>query len=122
VRRFGTTRSFRAGDVEFGAADAASLKATEGHVLDLVAKANVIQPVEFTSVEEAIELAWHVREGLLDLVGKNRPAGSTLITEDVCFPPERLAEGARDIQALLTKHRFIPSVAGHARTAIFISP
>ncbi len=100
--------------VEFGAADAASLKVTEGHVLDLVAKANLIQPVEFTSVEEAIELAWHVREGLLGLVGKNRPEGSTLITEDVCFPPERLAEGAHDVQALLTKHGFIPGVAGHA--------
>jgi D-lactate dehydrogenase len=100
--------------VEFGAADAASLEATQGRVLDLVAKANLIRPVEFTSVEEAIELAWHVREGLLGLVGKNRPEGSTLITEDVCFPPERLAEGSRDVQALLTKHGFIPGVAGHA--------
>jgi FAD/FMN-containing dehydrogenase len=46
-------------------------------------------------VAEAIELAWHVREGLLGLVGKNRPEGSTLITEDVCFPPERLAGSHR---------------------------
>ena len=43
-----------------------------------------------------------------------RPKGSTLITEDVCFPPERLAQGARDIQELLSKHGFIPGVAGHA--------
>jgi D-lactate dehydrogenase len=48
------------------------------------------------------------------LVGKNRPEGSTLITEDVCFPPERLAQGARDVQELLAKHGFIPGVAGHA--------
>jgi D-lactate dehydrogenase len=100
--------------VEFGAEDAASLEVTQGRVLDLVGKANLIRPVEFTSVEEAVELAWHVREGLLGLVGKNRPEGSTLITEDVCFPPERLAEGAHDVQALLTKHGFIPGVAGHA--------
>jgi D-lactate dehydrogenase len=100
--------------VEFGAEDAASLEATEGRVLDLAAKANLLWPVDFTSVEEAIELAWHVREGLLGLVGKNRPEGASLIIEDVCFPPERLAEGARDLQALLAKHGFIPGVAGHA--------
>lgn len=100
--------------VEFGAEDAASLEATQQKVLGLVSSARLIKPVEFTSVAEAIELAWHVREGLLGLIGKNRPEGSTLITEDVCFPPERLAEGARDVQELLAKHGFIPGVAGHA--------
>src|SRR5579859_2024250 len=100
--------------VEFGAKDADSLAATEQKVLDLVSSARLIKPVEFTSVTEAIELAWHVREGLLGLIGKNRPEGSTLITEDVCFPPERLARGAHDVQELLAKHGFIPGVAGHA--------
>jgi D-lactate dehydrogenase len=100
--------------VEFGAADTASLEIAQGRVLDFIAKANLIRPVEFTSLEEAVELAWHVREGLLGLVGKNRPEGSTLITEDVCFPPERLAQGAHDVQELLTKHGFLPAVAGHA--------
>ena len=71
-------------------------------------------PVEFTSVAEAVELAWHVREGLLGLVGKNRPEGTTLITEDVCFPRDRLAQGAHDLQALLAKHGFMPGIAGHA--------
>ena len=37
-----------------------------------------------------------------------------LITEDVCFPPARLAQGAHDLQELLAKHGFIPGVAGHA--------
>src|SRR6201991_1659572 len=100
--------------VEIGAEDSDSLEATQHQVLELVSTARLINPVEFTSVEEAIELAWHVREGLLGLVGKNRPEGSTLITEDVCFPPERLAQGAHDVQELLAKHGFIPGVAGHA--------
>jgi D-lactate dehydrogenase len=100
--------------VEFGAEDMPALEVLQNKVIALTSKSNLIHPVDFTSVEEAIELAWHVREGLLGLVGKIRPKGSTLITEDVCFPPERLAQGARDIQELLSKHGFIPGVAGHA--------
>jgi D-lactate dehydrogenase len=100
--------------VEFGAEDMPALEALQNKVIALTVNANLIRPIEFTSVEEAVELAWHVREGLLGLIGKVRPKGSTLITEDVCFPPERLAQGARDIQELLGKHGFIPGVAGHA--------
>jgi D-lactate dehydrogenase len=100
--------------VELGAEDTTHLEAAQDLVLNLVSGTNLIRPVEFTSVAEAIELAWHVREGLLGLVGKNRPEGSTLITEDVCFPPDRLAQGARDVQDLLGKHGFVPAVAGHA--------
>ena len=100
--------------VEIGAENSNSLEATQRQVIELASAARLIKPVEFTSVSEAIELAWHVREGLLGLIGKNRPEGSTLITEDVCFLPERLAEGARDVQELLSKHGFIPGVAGHA--------
>src|ERR1700691_4073181 len=100
--------------VEFGAEDSNSLGVKQQQVLNLVSSARLLKPVEFTSIAEAVELAWHVREGLLGLVGKNRPEGSTLITEDVCFPPERLAQGARDVQELLAKHGFIPGVAGHA--------
>jgi D-lactate dehydrogenase len=100
--------------VELGAPDQSALERSQQQVLQLVAGAHLIRPVEFTSVTEAVELAWHVREGLLGLVGKNRPEGSTLITEDVCFPPARLAQGVHDLQELLTKHGFIPGVAGHA--------
>ena len=38
----------------------------------------------------------------------------TLIIEDVCVPPERIAEAAKDLQALLGKHGFLSGVAGHA--------
>jgi D-lactate dehydrogenase len=100
--------------VEFGAEDAGALEALQNKVVEYASKANLIHSIDFTSVAEAIELAWHVREGLLGLVGKIRPKGSTIITEDVCFPPDRLAQGARDIEELLGKHGFIPGIAGHA--------
>ena len=43
-----------------------------------------------------------------------RLPGTALIVEDVCVPPQRIAEGARDLQALLAEHGFLAGVAGHA--------
>src|SRR3954452_11219300 len=34
--------------------------------------------------------------------------------DDVCVPPERIAEATKDLQALLGEHEFLPGVAGHA--------
>ena len=100
--------------VEFGAESDEALQGVQAQVATLTAGLNLLSPLSFTSVTEAVELAWHVREGLLGLVGKQRPKGSVLIVEDVCFPPARLAQGAHDLQDLLAKHGFIPGVAGHA--------
>jgi D-lactate dehydrogenase len=100
--------------VEFGAADNAALDQAEAAARALVAGANLLHPLDFTRDAEAIEIDWRVREGLLGIVGKLRPEGTAVLNEDVCFPPARIAEGARDLQALLTKHGFLPGVAGHA--------
>ena len=37
-----------------------------------------------------------------------------MIIEDVCVPPARVAEAAKDLQRLLGEHGFLPGVAGHA--------
>jgi D-lactate dehydrogenase len=100
--------------VEFAAQNEDELTRKEGDVAESLKDVALLQPLEFITATEAVELAWHVREGLLGIVGKMRPEGSMVITEDVCFPPQRLAEGAHDLQVLLAKHGFIPGVAGHA--------
>jgi D-lactate dehydrogenase len=100
--------------VEYGAGNQEDLSRLEKRVADEIKDIKLLQPLEFITTMEAVELAWHVREGLLGIVGKMRPEGSMVITEDVCFPPERLAQGAHDLQALLAKHGFMPGVAGHA--------
>ncbi|MGB2663431.1 MAG: FAD-linked oxidase C-terminal domain-containing protein, partial [Candidatus Acidiferrum sp.] len=48
------------------------------------------------------------------IVGEMRPQGTNLIIEDVCFPPEQLANATRDLLDLLAKHGYTPSAAGHA--------
>jgi D-lactate dehydrogenase len=47
-------------------------------------------------------------------VGRFRAPETALIIEDVCVRPDRVADCARDLQALLGEHGFIPGVAGHA--------
>jgi len=100
--------------VELGGADEAELDAQVARANELLAAHETIRPIEFTREGEQIELAWRVREGLHGLVGRLRLPGTALIVEDVCVPPERIAEGARDLQALLGEHGFLPGVAGHA--------
>ena len=100
--------------VEFGAASDAELDGYVAKAEEIIAGHETIRPIEFTCDAEEVELAWRVREGLHGLIGRLRPPGTALIVEDVCVPPERIAEGARDLQALLGEHGFLPGVAGHA--------
>jgi D-lactate dehydrogenase len=100
--------------VEFGGATDAELDAYVARAGEILSAHTTIRPIEFTREGEEIELAWRVREGLHGLIGRLRLPGTALIVEDVCVPPERIAEGARDLQALLGEHGFLPGVAGHA--------
>jgi D-lactate dehydrogenase len=100
--------------VEFGAATDAELDRYVERVGEILSSHPTIRPIDFSRDEERVELAWRVREGLHGLIGRLRLPGTALIVEDVCVPPERIAEGARDLQALLGEHGFLPGVAGHA--------
>jgi D-lactate dehydrogenase len=100
--------------VEFGGEDASQLDAGEAAAEHALEGHELIRPLSFTRAHEEIELTWTVREGLFGLVGRLRAPGSALIIEDVCVRPERIAECARDLQALLGKHEFLVGVAGHA--------
>jgi D-lactate dehydrogenase len=100
--------------VEYGAASDEELDAYVTKAGEIFAGHETIRPIDFTREAEGIELAWRVREGLHGLIGRLRLPGTALIVEDVCVPPERIAEGARDLQTLLGEHGFLAGVAGHA--------
>ena len=100
--------------VELGADTDAELDAYVAKAEDVLGSHELIRPIAFTREAEEVELVWRVREGLHGLIGKLRLPGTALIVEDVCVPPERIAEGARDLQALLGEHGFLSGVAGHA--------
>jgi D-lactate dehydrogenase len=59
---------------------------------------------------------WRIREGLFPSVGGVRQSGTTVIIEDVCFPVDRLADAAVDLQELFRKHRYDNAIIfGHAK-------
>src|SRR3954468_3204990 len=99
--------------VEFGAETDGELDELVAGAEEILREHELIRPPDFTRDAERVEVAWTVREGLHGLIGRFRPQGTSLIIEDVCVPPERIAESARDIQALLGEHGFLPGVAGH---------
>ncbi len=100
--------------LEFGGADEAELDAAEAKAAEILEGRQLIREPDFHRDPETIEMYWTVREGLHGLIGKMKPPGTALIVEDVCVPPQRIAESAEDIRALLTEHGFLPGVAGHA--------
>jgi D-lactate dehydrogenase len=100
--------------VELRTADPAELDGMEARALAALEGHELRESAEFTRDREQTEAFWRVREGMHGIVGALRPQGSSLIVEDVCVPPARIAESARDVQALLGKHGFLPGVAGHA--------
>jgi D-lactate dehydrogenase len=100
--------------VEFRADDASELDVGEAKALESLTERELIDPPRFTREDTEIELLWRVREGMQGFLAAMRPPGVSLIIEDVCVPPQRVAEAAKDLQQILGKHGFLPGLAGHA--------
>ncbi len=100
--------------VELRADEPSGLDGPEREALQILEGRELIEEPRFSRDAEEIAMLWHVREGVQGLLASVRPPGAQLIMEDVCVPPARVAEMAHDLQALLTKHDFLPGLAGHA--------
>ena len=58
---------------------------------------------------------WNVRKGVFPAVGATRPAGTTALIEDVCYPVARLTEALAALRILLNQHGYADAVIyGHA--------
>jgi D-lactate dehydrogenase len=100
--------------IEFRAEELNALDQPEREALAILDGRPVISAPGFSREPEQIEMLWRVREGMQGLLAAMRPPGVTLLIEDVCVRPERIAEAAKDLQALLGKHGFLQGMAGHA--------
>jgi D-lactate dehydrogenase len=100
--------------VEFRESSQEKLAEAERAAQSLLAGLPLLEKAEFTKDAHLAAQYWNIRNGLLPSIGGARPSGASLILEDVCFPPERLADGALDLQALFPKHGYHGVVFGHA--------
>jgi D-lactate dehydrogenase len=100
--------------VELRTTDESALDGMEQRALAALEGCELLKPAGFTRDRHETEVFWLVREGMQGIVGAMRPQGTAMLIEDVCVPPARIAESARDIQGLLGKHGFLTGVAGHA--------
>ncbi|HEY0516316.1 MAG TPA: FAD-linked oxidase C-terminal domain-containing protein, partial [Solirubrobacteraceae bacterium] len=99
---------------EFRAEADSELDGPEAQALEILRAGAPIDEPRFSREAEEVEMLWHVREGMQGLLAAMRGPGVSLIIEDVCVPPARIGEAARDLQQLLGAHGFLPGVAGHA--------
>ncbi len=80
----------------------------------LLAGLTLLEPTTFTRDPVESRQYWIIRNGLLASVGGARPTGTSFILEDVCFPPDRLADGASALQGLFARHGYQAVIFGHA--------
>jgi D-lactate dehydrogenase len=100
--------------VEFRESSLEKLAGAENAANEILSTLQLLEPADFTKDPHIAAQFWNVRNGLLPSVGGARPSGRSLILEDVCFPPERLADGAVDLQKLFVRHGYEGTVFGHA--------
>lgn len=101
--------------VECRAADEAQLKAKVASVSDKLAAYPTVRPIEFSHDPAVYGKYWALRQSLYPIVGGQRPAGTTIITEDFAVPQTRLAECVNEVSRLLIKHNYPDGIIfGHA--------
>jgi D-lactate dehydrogenase len=101
--------------VEIQGADSAAVDAHVETVTQALRDAPPSRPAGFTKDPYLIERYWKIRKGLFPAVGAVRPAGTTVIIEDVAVPIQSLAPATADLQAALMKHGYSEAIIfGHA--------
>lgn len=100
--------------LEFGAADADALEVLCSRAVRAAESAGAMTPLELSGEPAFVALSWGVRSRLNSELALARPAGSTNVAEDVCFPPDRLGEGVSELKSLLARYGYPEIVAGHA--------
>ncbi len=102
--------------VEVRADDPAAVGRAAEAATALLAGIPTLEPAAFTAVKAEYERLWDVRRGLFPAAAAARPAGTTVVIEDIVFPMEHLAAGTVELQRLFAAHGYREGIIfGHAR-------
>ncbi|MGL5810688.1 MAG: FAD-binding and (Fe-S)-binding domain-containing protein [Nocardioides sp.] len=80
-----------------------------------IARPELLAPAELLDDPTLAGALWAIRKGLLATIGGHRPSGSSIILEDIVFPPRHLAAGTAELRALLDRHGYDGVIFGHAK-------
>ncbi len=97
--------------------------ATEKELIDLynaalpeINKLPLLHAPEFTKNADEQALLWKVRKGLYPSIAVARKSGTSMMSEDIAFPVERLGEAVVDVQNLFDKYNYPEGIVfGHAK-------
>ncbi|WP_434777726.1 FAD-binding and (Fe-S)-binding domain-containing protein [Neisseria sp. Ec49-e6-T10] len=101
--------------IETKAPDDETLNTQIDLVNQIVSEFDYKEHSQFSKDTKVTDMYWSVRKGLLPIVAGGRPKGSNVLTEDVVFPIESLADGVRTLTQMFQKHGYTEGmVMGHA--------
>jgi D-lactate dehydrogenase len=100
--------------IDVAAPDAGALRSEVEKVV-AVLEAEGATHVDFSTDPAKSDALWDVRKGFFASAGAARAPGTTLLTEDVAAPIDRLAEFIADLRSLLDDHGYPDAtILGHA--------
>lgn len=100
--------------IDVTAPDATTLDLEVRKTAALLARHGATQ-IELSTDEARSQALWDIRKGFFASGGATRPKGTTMLTEDVAAPIERLAEFVIDMRQLLDDHGYADAIIfGHA--------
>jgi D-lactate dehydrogenase len=100
--------------IDVTAPDAETLAAETEKAVALLSSEGATH-IDFSTDEAKSHALWDIRKGFFASAGAARPKGSSMLTEDVAAPIERLAEFVIDLRTMLDDHGYDDAVIfGHA--------
>jgi D-lactate dehydrogenase len=100
--------------IDVTAPDAETLAAEIGKAEALLARHGATH-IDLSTDEHRSHALWDIRKGFFTSGGAARPKGTSMLTEDVAAPIERLAEFVLDMRRLLDDHGYDDAIIfGHA--------
>ena len=100
--------------IDVTAPDAARLEAEVAKAVAILASEGATH-IDFSTDEQRSHALWDIRKGFFASGGAARPKGTSMLTEDVAAPIERLAEFVLDMRKLLDDHGYEDAIIfGHA--------
>ena len=100
--------------IDVTAPDAETLEIERQKAVDLLTRHGATH-IDLSTDEQRSHALWDIRKGFFTSGGAARPKGTSMLTEDVAAPIERLAEFVVEMRELLDRHGYDDAIIfGHA--------